>query len=86
LGKGTTDQQQDHFVKEITHRVALKRHTIKFRRRCEGKLDFRARKRLCESPKVLSCCCCLLLLLSMPYCSYFFILQCFWLYVSRKST
>jgi large subunit ribosomal protein L5e len=39
------------FVKQYASRTYLKRHTVKFRRRVESKLDFRAKKRLVASAK-----------------------------------
>jgi large subunit ribosomal protein L5e len=39
------------FVKEIKNKAYFKRYQVKFRRRREGKTDFRARKRLCAQAK-----------------------------------
>ena len=35
------------FVKTVKNKAYFKRYQVKFRRRREGKTDFRARKRLC---------------------------------------
>jgi len=39
------------FVKEIKNKAYFKRYQVKFRRRREGKTDYRARKRLCAQAK-----------------------------------
>jgi len=39
------------FVKEIKNKAYFKRYQVKFRRRRQGKTDFRARKRLCAQAK-----------------------------------